>query len=51
MKGKNTKDKLIPEGFIRNKALDKYSNKVLFKEKVKMANHILKTVGIPNISE
>ena len=34
-------------GFTENSALDKYADKVLFKEKVKMANHILKTVGLP----
>lgn len=35
------------KGFNKNIELDKYSNKVLFKEKVKMANHILKTVALP----
>jgi hypothetical protein len=35
------------KGFTKNTDLDKYANKVLFKDKVKMANHILKTVGLP----
>lgn len=34
-------------GFSKNSNLDKYANKVLFKDKVKIANHILKTVGLP----
>ena len=34
-------------GFIKNANLDKYADKVLFKDKVKMANHILKTVELP----
>ena len=34
-------------GFTKNTSLDKYADKVLFKDKVRMANHILKTVGLP----
>jgi hypothetical protein len=33
--------------FIKNANLDKYADKVLFKGKIKMANHILKTVELP----
>lgn len=47
MKGKKTSKKPL-KGFIKNPELDKFSNKVLFKKKVEMANHILKTAGIPN---
>lgn len=32
-----------------NKALNKLADKVLFPEKLKDANHILKTVGLPKI--
>lgn len=46
MKEKKTTNKEL-EGFTKNPKLDKYADKVLFKDKVKMANHILKTVGIP----
>lgn len=46
MKEKKTINKKL-KGFTKNKSLDKYADKVLFKDKVKMANHILKTVGIP----
>ena len=46
MKEKKTINKKL-KGFTKNKSLDKYTDKVLFKDKVKMANHILKTVGIP----
>ncbi len=41
--------KKTPKGFSENKALDKYADKILFKDKVKMANHILKTVGISKV--
>jgi len=34
-------------GFTKNPGLNKYADKILFKEKVKMANHILKTIGVP----
>lgn len=46
MKEKKTTSKTL-KGFIKNPQLDKYADKVLFKDKVKMANHILKTVGLP----
>lgn len=46
MKEKKT-IKETSKGFIKNPKLDKYADKVLFKDKVKMANHILKTVGLP----
>lgn len=46
MKAEKTATKPL-KGFTKNTELDKYSNKVLFKEKVKMANHILKTGGLP----
>jgi hypothetical protein len=46
MKAEKTTTKSL-KGFTKNAELDKYSNKVLFKEKVKMANHILKTVALP----
>ncbi len=35
------------KGFTKNPKLDQYADKVLFKDKVKMVNHILKTFGIP----
>jgi hypothetical protein len=35
------------KAFTKNTELDKYSTEVLFKEKIKMANHILNTVGLP----
>lgn len=46
MKEKKTINKTL-KGFTKNQKLDKYADKVLFKDKVKMANQILKTVGIP----
>ena len=46
MKEKKTVNK-TRKGFIKNPELDKYADKVLFKDKVKMANDILKTVGLP----
>lgn len=46
MKSKKKNNKL-PKGFSKNPDLDKYAGKVLFEEKVRMANHILKTVGLP----
>jgi hypothetical protein len=46
MKEKKTTNK-TPKGFTKNASLDKYANKVLFKDKVRMANYILKTVGLP----
>lgn len=46
MKEKKTTNKKL-NGFTKNANLDKYADKVLFKDKVKMANHILKTVGLP----
>lgn len=48
MKVKSTVNKKL-SGFKKNESLDKYADKVLFKDKVKMANHILKTVGIPKV--
>lgn len=39
-------------GFKVNPALnDKYDDQPLFKDKVDRANHILKTVGIPNFEK
>ena len=32
-----------------NAALDKIATKVLFPEKLKEANHVLKTVGLPKV--
>ena len=46
MKAKKKTGK-IPKGFTKNPDLDKYANKELFKDKVKAANNILKTVGLP----
>ena len=46
MKTKKQEPKL-PKGVRINPELDKYKDIVLFPEKVKMANHILKTVGLP----
>ena len=46
MKEKKIVNKTL-KGFTKNPKLDKYADKVLFKDKVKMANHILKTVGLP----
>jgi hypothetical protein len=46
MKEKKATNKKL-NGFTKNTNLDKYADKVLFKDKVKMANHILKTVGLP----
>ncbi len=46
MKEKKTINKKL-KGFTKNTNLDKYADKILFKDKVKMANHILKTVGLP----
>lgn len=46
MKKKKTINKKR-KGFTKNTSLDKYADKVLFKDKVKMANHILKTIGLP----
>ena len=37
----------LPKGFVKNPKLDKLADKILFKDKLKMANQILKTVGIP----
>jgi len=36
-------------GLTKKSTLDKYADKVLLKDKVKMANHILKTVGLPKV--
>jgi len=46
MKEKKTTNKTL-KGFAKNTTLDKYADKILFKDKVKMANHILKTAGLP----
>jgi hypothetical protein len=46
MKGKKLKIKL-PKGVKYNPELDKYSNVVLFPEKVKQANELLKKAPIP----
>ena len=34
-------------GFTRNPSQNKYADKVIFKEKVKIANHLLKQLGFP----
>jgi hypothetical protein len=34
-----------------DKSLDKYLEKGLFKDKVDKANHVLKTVGLPEFSK
>ncbi len=47
IKEKKITDKPTLEGFTKDTRLDKYADKVLFKDKVKKANAILKTVGIP----
>ncbi len=39
----------LPKGVKVNPDLDKYRDVILFPEKVKKANHILKTVGLPKI--
>lgn len=48
MKAKKSKIKL-PKGFRYNPELNKYSNVVLFPEKVKRANEILKKAPLPKI--
>jgi len=48
MKTKRKTPKL-PKGAKINPVLDKYNDVVLFPEKLKIANHILKTVGLPKI--
>lgn len=46
MKAKKTSKRLL-KGFTKNSNLDKYADKVLFKEKVEKINQILKTAGLP----
>lgn len=47
---KKTSNKKLPKGFKYNAALDnKYADQPLFKDKVGLANHILKTVRLPKI--
>jgi hypothetical protein len=48
MKVKKTSYKL-PKGFSINPGFNKYADIVLFEAKVKMANHILETVGVPKV--
>ncbi len=47
MKKVNSKDKKLTIIKV-DKKLDSYLRKGLFKEKIDKANHILKTVGIPD---
>lgn len=46
MKTKELSEK-EPTVFIKNSNLDKYANKVLFADKVKIAKHLIKTAGLP----
>ncbi len=48
MKDKKEKIK-IPKGYLRNPELNKYADIVLFPNKLKRVNAILKTAGIPKI--
>ena len=48
MKAKR-KNPTLPKGVRIDSALDKYNDVVLFPEKLKKANHILKTIGLPKI--
>ena len=49
-KQKNTK-KPLPKGFTLKPGLsEQYKDQPLFKDKVDRANHILKTVGVPDFS-
>ena len=50
MKTKETSEKKkLPKNFRVKKALtDQYADQPLFKEKIERANHILKTIGLPN---
>ena len=42
--------KKLPKNFKLNETLaDKYADQPLFKDKIEMANHILKTVGFPKL--
>ena len=50
MKAKK-KAPVLPKGAKINAELDKFSDVVLFPEKLKMANNILKTVGLPNFNQ
>ena len=44
-------EKKLPKGFKLNQKLgDKYTNQPLFKDKVDRANHILKTIGLPKLT-
>ena len=47
MKVKKIKIKKLPKGVTYNPELDKYSNVVLFPEKVARANEILKKAPVP----
>lgn len=48
-KKKKTVKKKLPKDFKINPSLgDNYAEQPLFKDKVDRANHILKTVGLPN---
>ncbi|HEY5462420.1 MAG TPA: hypothetical protein VIJ95_04125 [Hanamia sp.] len=49
MKAIKSTEKKGLKGFVKSPSLDKYANKVLFKDKVKTANRILKTVGLPKV--
>ena len=52
MKTKKTaSEKKLPKGFKLNSKLgDKYADQLLFKDKVDRANHILKTIGLPKLT-
>lgn len=41
------KKKKLPKGYTRNTELDKYVNKVLFKEKLEKATEFIKIAGVP----
>lgn len=48
MKTRKVNKKSLP-GFTKNEALNKYANKVLFKDKLKKANEILKIAELPKM--
>ena len=52
MKTKKTAiEKKLPKSFKLNPKLgDKYADQPLFKDKVERANHILKSIGLPKLS-
>jgi hypothetical protein len=47
---KKTIKNILPNGFTIDTGINnKYSDQLLFQQKVEQANHILKTVGLPKI--